>query len=118
MFTKWREKHPKKVDPYDLQERRLHEYISTLECGTEKFKEAQSELDKVSQMRERSRESRKKFDKAGRAGLWTKIVGGTFTLLGIGALGYYEMKGNTFTGEKRKAADGFTNLLVNLFRNR
>ena len=111
-------KRKKKQDPYDEQEERLHEYIRTLECGTDEFKEAQSELGKVCDMRERSRESRRSLDKQGRASIWVKILGGAGTLAGIGALGYYEMKGNTFSGEKRKLADGLTNLVVNLFRNK
>lgn len=108
----------RKPDPYDSQEERLHAYIAELDPGTDEFKEAQNELEKVSIMRDKSRESRRKFDKAGRAGFWTKIVGGVGTLLGIGAIGYYEMRGNTFSGEKRKLADGLSNLVVNLFRNK
>lgn len=118
MFKKWREKHPKKVDPYDLEEQKLHEYLATLTCGTEEYKEAQSELRSVCDIREKSRESRRRLDKAGRASVWTKVIGGIGTLAGIGALGYYEMKGNTFSGEKRKLADGMTNLVCNLFKNR
>ena len=111
-------KRTKRVDPYDAEEKRLHEYIATLNCGSEEYKEAQSELKNVNVMREQSRESRRKLDKAGRASVWTKIIGGIGTLCGIGALGYYEMKGNTFSGEKRRLADGLSNLVVNLFRNR
>lgn len=108
----------RKPDLYDDQERRLHEYIATLECGTDEFDRAQMELAKTNEMRDKSRESRRKLDRAGRASLWCKIVGGVGTLLGIGALGWYEMKGNTFSGEKRKLADGLSNLVVNLFRSR
>lgn len=108
----------KKEDPYDLEERKLHEYILSLDVSTPEYAEAQSKLKNVNIMRAESRESRRKLDKAGRASVWTKILGGIGTLAGIGALGYYEMKGNTFSGEKRKLADGLSNLVVNLFKNK
>lgn len=118
LLTKWREKHPKKVDAYDAEEMRLQQYLSTLDVTTDEYDKAQSKLKTLCSTREISREGRRRFTKDGRASIWTKIIGGIGTLAGIGALGYYEMKGNTFTGEKRKLADGLTNLVTNLFKNR
>ncbi len=117
LLAKWREKHPKKLDPFDAEAKRLQDYLATVQCGTEEYRAIQKDFLTNATMREQNRESRKKLDKQGRASVWTKIIGGVGTLLGIGALGYYEMKGNTFSGEKRKLADGLTNIICNLFRN-
>lgn len=118
MFKKWREKHPKKIKPFDAEEIKLQKYLASLDCGTEEYREALNEQRSLYENLERSRESRRKLNKEGRASVWTKIIGGVGTLLGIGALGYYEMKGNTFSGEKRKLADGLSNLVSGFLRNK
>ena len=105
IISKWREKHPKRVDPYDDQERRLHEYISKLECGTDEFREAQKELAQVNTMRRESKDSKCRLTREAKGNLALKIVGGLGLLGAAIGIGAYESKGMTFTGEKRSLMD-------------
>lgn len=109
-------KRKKKINPYDLQEAKLNELLNQLQPLTPEYEKAQLELGNVHKLREASRESRKRFAKAERAGFWGKVVGGVFTLIGLGGLAYYETKGGTFTGEKRKAADGLVGIITRFIK--
>ena len=121
-YKEWREKRKarrfEKMDPYDKEELRLHQYLSTLELGSAEYDKAQSELKAVNEMRESSHESKRRISKSDKGGIIRQGLGIVGTLLGIGAVGWYEMKGNTFTGEKRTIADGLTRAVARFMEAR
>lgn len=107
-----------RMDPYDKEELRLHEYLSKLELGTPEYDKAQTELKNINEMRESSHESKRRISKADKGGIIRQALGIAGTICGIGALGYYEMRGNTFTGEKRTLADGLTRIVARFMEAR
>lgn len=115
MFQKFRTKHPKKIDPFDAEEMKLHELLARLDAGTDEYAKAQQQLKMVCTTREESRESRRRITKADRGGIIKKVLGGAVTLGGVLMLGRYEMDGFTFTGEKRTFADTFVRTLGRFF---
>ena len=113
-----RAKKLERMDPYDKEEMRLHAYIATLELGSAEYDKAQSELKAVNEMRESSHESKRRISKSDKGGIIRQGLAIVGTIAGIGAVGYYEMKGNTFTGEKRTIADGLTRIVARFMEAR
>lgn len=117
MFEKLKQKIRTKrpEDPYDVEERRIHEYLSRLELGTPEFKDAQDQLKMVNENRKGSYESRKHLTISDRGGIIKKVIGGGITLGGVILLGRYEAKGQMFTGEKKPFADGLVKVFCRIF---
>lgn len=101
----------KKANLYDIQEERLLQQLNETDLGSDLYKELQAELKTTHQLRGDSRESRRKISKEAKGSLLGKLAGGGIVLTGLGLVSLFEMKGNTYTGEKRTFADSFVRLL-------
>lgn len=109
----------KKVDPYDAEEAKLHELLSRLTAGTVEYAAAQAQLKEVNAMRKDHYESKRRFMTiSDRGALIRKLAGGGITLGGVILMSKYEMDGNTWTGEKRKIADGFASVISKFFQSK
>ena len=121
-YKEWKAKRKarkyEKMDPYDKEEARLHSYIATLELGSQEYDKAQDELKKVNEMRESSHESKRRISKQDKGGIIRQGLAIVGTIAGIGAVGWYETNGFTFTGEKRTIADGLTRTIAKFMEAR
>lgn len=94
-------KREERQDLYDKIELKLKRKLNELEVGTEEYDRVQKELREINQIREESRESKRRISKKDKGGMLLKIVGGVTGLVGVGSLIWAEREGMTFTGEKR-----------------
>ena len=104
-------KKAKKVNPYDIEEQRILKALMETNSKDEDYKKLQEELKNTIQMRGDSKESKRRISKQDKGSILTKLVGGGLVLGGLGLVSFFEMKGNTYTGEKRTFADGFIRTL-------
>lgn len=90
---------------YEEEVSRLQEKLKTVEPGSEEYKEIWAEINTAIRAKESHQESNRRMSKENRGQLWIKGLGIGGILTGIGLTSYFELKGNTYSGEKRKWVD-------------
>lgn len=118
MFGKKKEKKVSIYKFYDEEEARLLAKLAELESGTDSYKETQSELRAISQMRAESKESKRRISKEGKVSLAASILGFTGGVIGLFGVIKAERDGLTFTGEKRTIMDSICRGIGQIFNFR
>lgn len=113
-----REERAYKKDPYLPEEERLTNELKNLKPGTPEYKEVQTELKNVNIMRAESRESKRRISKTDKGNILIKVLGIFGAGLGVGSIIWSEMRGITFTGEKRSIMDAISRGIGNIFVKR
>ena len=99
---------------YDTEEARLLIALNKQQPGTDTYKELQKELREINQMRDESRESRRRVSKSDRGGIIMKLLGIAGGAVGLFSIIKAERDGMTFTGQKRTIMDAISRTIGNI----
>lgn len=105
-------------DFFEQEELKIQKKLSELEVGSEEYETTLNQFKTAVDVREKRKESRRKLSKADKGQMLIKGIGVLGIIGACFGISRFEMKGNTFTGEKRTWIDTLIGNLgrFNLFR--